>query len=267
MRMRFRANSGNNSAFNVTEAAIDDVQVVKACQSAFNTTAPDSDGDGIVNACDSCASDPLNDIDGDGVCGNTDKSPFVSDPAQADADGDGVGDAADNCRTTANSDQADNDGDGTGNVCDPDDDNDGTPDTTDPDDDNDGVLDASDNCPSARNPQQEDHDLDGTGDACDPDDGLITGVRFRGLTTLVWDKETGAASYNVYRGDLGHRALVPLASCFAHGLVTAFTSDLDLPLRGEGFFYLVTRKDGVGVESSPGYASDGTERTINNHCP
>jgi len=267
MRVRFRADSGSFSNLNVTEAAMDDFQVAKACLSAFNAGAPDSDRDGLVDACDSCPSDPLNDRDGDGVCGDMDKSPFAADPEQQDGDGDGVGDVSDNCPSVANADQADADLDGPGNACDDDDDGDGIPDASDPDDDEDGIADVLDNCPGARNPAQEDHGADGVGDACDPDDGLITGVEFRDRTTLAWDKEVGSVSYNVYRGDLGHPALVPLADCFASRIATAFAEDLDTPATGEGFFYLVTRRDQSGAESSPGYASDGTERMIQNHCP
>jgi choice-of-anchor B domain-containing protein len=267
MKVRFRADSGGMAQFSVTEAGIDDVQVVKACQSAFNPGALDADGDGTVSACDGCPSDPLDDTDGDGVCGDVDKSPFVYDPAQTDTDGDGVGDAADNCTGAANADQADTDGDGSGNTCDPDDDDDGTLDGADADDDGDGIDDVADNCPGAANLDQADHGGDGSGDACDPDDGLITGTRFRSPTVLEWSGENGSVVYNVYRGDLGHPALQPLASCFARRIVTTFTSDPEQPARGEGSFFLVTRRDGLGLESSPGYRSDGTERTISQPCP
>lgn len=267
MRVRFRAESGNFSNLNVTEAAVDDFQVVKACLAAFNPSAPDADKDGRVNACDACPNDPLDDRDGDGVCGDADLSPFAPDPGQADADADGVGDAADNCPATANADQADADRDGLGNACDGDDDEDGVADLDDPDDDQDGVVDVADNCPGAFNPAQDDHGGDGVGDACDPDDGLITGVGFRDRTTLVWDRESGSASYNVYRGDLGHPALLPLSDCFASRIATTFVEDLDTPASGEGFSYLVTRRDGAGAESSPGYDSEGVERTLNNRCP
>ncbi len=267
MKVRFRADGGGFPNISVTEAAMDDFQVVKACLAAFNATSPDADEDGRVDACDLCPSDPLDDRDGDGVCGNVDNSPFVSNPGQADGDADGVGDASDNCPSAANPDQADADRDGLGNACDDDDDADGVADLDDADDDDDGVADPSDNCAGVFNPGQEDHGADGAGDACDPDDGLITGVAFRDSRTIVWGAESGSASYNVYRADLGHPALVALADCFASRIGTTFTEDVDAPVNGEGFLYLVTRRDGGGTESSAGYASDGSERTLNDHCP
>lgn len=267
MKIRIRAIAGSSSTTGVVESAIDDVQLIKACLATFNPLALNDDGDALVNGCDPCQSDPLNDVDGDGVCGNTDRSPFRSDPGQADTDGDLVGDAADNCPSTVNADQADNDGDATGYACDADDDNDGINDAIDADDDGDGVADVSDNCPGARNPDQADHGgSSGAGDACDATDGLVTGERFLGKTILVWDKENGAATYNVYRGELGAAQLAPQASCFARGLVTTFTSDADLPRAGDGSFYLATAVVG-SIEQSPGYTSAGSERSIVTHCP
>jgi choice-of-anchor B domain-containing protein len=265
-RLRFVASGSANANFTLIEAAVDDVQFSKSCEAAFNAAATDTDGDGRVDGCDACPSDPLDDVDGDGICGDVDKSPFVADPGQADGDADGVGDAADNCPSIANAAQTDNDGDGTGNACDADDDNDGIPDATDPDIDGDGVANAVDNCPELSNSDQADHGGDGTGDACDLDDGLITGVRFHDAVTLTWDKESGSTSYNVYRGDLGAAALVRLASCFARRLVTIYTADREQPQLGDGFMYLVTRLSGSG-ESSPGHASNGAERQIDNKCP
>ena len=266
MKVRFRANSGTQTTA-VVEAAVDDIQLLPGCLAAFNPQAPDSDGDGQADACDVCPADGLNDADGDGVCGEVDLSPFASDPGQADADGDGVGDAADDCVLVADADQADNDRDGMGNACDPDDDNDGTDDALDSDDDGDGVLDGSDNCAGLSNSDQADHGSNGTGDVCDLADGLVNGLRFLpNKTTLVWKKESGSTSYNVYRGELGSAALLPYAACFLRGLATPFTDDPELPNPSDGSFYLVTRAAG-GVESSPGYASNGTERQILTRCP
>lgn len=268
MKIRVRASAGSASTTGVVEAALDDVQLVKACVARLNPLAANADGDGLVTACDACPSDPLNDVDGDGVCGNVDRSPFQSDPAQSDADGDLVGDAADNCPFVANADQVDNDRDATGNACDADDDNDGTADAADADDDGDGVVDASDNCPGLSNAAQINRDAPAAGDACDPDDGVVTGLRFLGKTTLTWDRENGASTYNLYRGEvgIGAEALVPQASCLAKGLVTAFASDPELPNPGDPAFYLATAVVG-GTERGFGYTSAGAARVILVHCP
>lgn len=266
LRVRFRAEPTTPYNFTVLEAGVDDFEIVKACRSRFNAGAADAERDGIVNGCDGCPADPANDADGDGVCGNLDNAPFASNPAQQDGDGDGVGDVADNCGSAPNPEQRDLDRDGQGDPCDLDLDGDGLADASDPDRDGDGVIDASDNCPEVPNGAQLDLDGDLEGNACDPSDGEIQGLRFVDPTRMTWEPEQGAASFNVYRGDLGAEALLSLAACKVSSLATRYDLDADLPIPGDGFFYLVSGEFGSG-EGTLGRKSTGVERSLQQLCP
>ncbi len=266
MKLRFRAEPSAPYNLTVLEAGVDDLELVRACRWRFNPQAPDSERDGTVDGCDACPADPADDADADGLCGNLDNAPFVSNASQADADADGVGDAADNCGALANGDQRDLDRDGLGDACDGDVDGDGIANASDPDRDDDGIADAADTCPSVPNAAQLDRDGDGEGDACDLDDGEVLGVRFAALDRIEWERENGSTGYDVYRGDLGAEALLNLATCRVAALATAYTIETDLPVPGDGFFYLVTRLLGA-VEGPLGKLSSGAERTIASHCP
>lgn len=266
LRVRFVGEPGSFSApFQVLECGVDDVDLVNGCLARFSPELPDVDGDGRVAACDACPFDSADDADGDGFCGDVDNTPFVASPGQEDGDADGVGDVADNCGAVANPGQEDQDGDGLGNACDPDLDGDGIADVADPDRDGDGVANAADRCPSLSDPLQLDSDGDGDGDLCDLDDGIVQGVRL-GVDLILWIPESGADTYDLYRGDLGAAVLAPLATCRRTGIVTPYLVEADLPLPEDGFFYIVTRTAG-GLEGSPGPASDGVERVLAVRCP
>ncbi len=265
MQIRFQAQSTGSSNFSVLEAAVDDIQITRACTPRFNDNATDGDADNLVDACDLCPADPDNDIDGDGLCGNVDNSPFDANADQIDTDLDEIGDASDNCEFDANPAQRDLDGDGIGDACDDDIDGDALLNGTDTDADNDGIDNPSDHCPTVPTAAQQDEDLDNIGNACDDDDALVQGLIVDG-NQIRWEPEVDADSYNVYRGDLGTPALLPLANCFANGLTTRYVNDLDIPTRGDGFFYLVSR-DAGGTEGSLGDQSNGALRVVNNACP
>jgi hypothetical protein len=268
IRVRLLATAGPfGPGLQVLECGVDDLDIVSGCLARFSPGLDDTDGDGTVDACDACPLDVANDTDGDGFCGDLDNTPFTASADQADADGDGVGDAADNCAGTVNRDQRDLDRDGTGDPCDVDADGDGLDDAIDPDDDNDGFDDDVDVCPSVPDGAQFDRDDDGTGDSCDADDGIVRGLRLGAGDLIVWEPETGADSYHLYRGELGAEILQPLAACRAASIPTEYYIDPDLPLPGgEGMFYLVTRVAG-GIEDTLGWKSSGEERFVNTPCP
>jgi hypothetical protein len=105
------------------------------------------------------------------------------------------------------------------------------------------------------------------------------GIRFESDTVrLFWAAAPTALSYSVYRG-----ALAELADDDEDGLPdggygecqnhldgdltdTAF-DDPELPLLGEGFFYLVALIDELGEESGLGTASNGQPRIPAVPCP
>lgn len=265
-KVRFQARPNTPYAQSVLEAGVDDFQVVRACRARFNSSLTDLDGDGAVDACDTCSRDGLDDADGDGICGDTDNAPRHANASQLDTDGDGVGDAGDNCLSVANAAQRDLDRDGLGDGCDSDLDGDSIANSADNDDDNDGVLDLADNCIDVANTLQGDRDSNATGDACDNNDGEVFGVRLSG-TRIDWEKESNSTGYNLYRGDLGASALLPLAACKIADLRTAYGIDLDLPSPADGFFYLVARRGSTGIEGPLGRKSNGAERVINSRCP
>lgn len=264
-RVRFQARPNTPYAQSVLECGVDDFDLVRACNPRFNPAVADADGDSNADPCDSCSLDGGNDQDGDGVCGDLDNAPRNANASQVDLDADGVGDAGDNCVSVANNAQRDLDRDGQGDACDADLDGDTVANLSDSDDDNDGVLDLSDNCIDAANALQLDRDRDNLGDTCDEDDDEVGGVRWR-AGQLEWEREVGATGYNLYRGDLGAPALLPLAACRIANLRTRYASDLELPTPGDGFFYLVSHRDSGG-EGALGKRSSGAERQITTRCP
>lgn len=266
LRIRFRAEAvGGLDNFRVLEAGVDDLDLVQACRARFNPAGGDSDSDGLIDPCDGCPLDPADDSDGDGVCGDTDNAPLVANPGQEDGDGDGVGDATDNCPATVNTAQRDLDRDGAGDACDADLDGDGTDDATDSDDDNDGVADDIDICPTVPDPGQPDMDSNGSGDLCDAGDGAVHNLRVNG-DRMSWEPEDGSDGYNLYRGDLGAKALLALAACRVAGVPVTWYQDLDQPAPSDGFFYLVSRTS-TGMEGTLGNGSEGTPRIVNARCP
>jgi choice-of-anchor B domain-containing protein len=265
VRVRFQADPFFAGPFDVLEAGVDALEIVRVCRAIFNPALTDGDRDGLIDVCDACPNDPGNDADGDGHCGELDNAPFVPNPQQTDGDGDGVGDEGDNCPTQPNPAQRDLDEDGLGNLCDADVDGDGLLDETESDRDGDRVPDAVDTCPTVPDRVQADLDGDGEGDLCDLDDGLITGLRVD-RDRIVWEPEAGTDAYNIYRGFLGDERLVPFAECDRSGITVAHTVADEAPGPGDGYFYLVTRIASA-QEDPPGRRSDGALRTILNACP
>ncbi|HJQ99160.1 MAG TPA: MopE-related protein [Candidatus Polarisedimenticolaceae bacterium] len=225
------------------------------CSGAFDDDAygVDSDADGLRNACDNCH--------------------LTANPAQTDTDADGAGDACDNCASIPNAGQADPDGDGRGSACD------NCPLVANPfqfDADLDGAGDGCDNCASDPNPSQSDIDADGSGDFCDLNDGLVyLYADYEGDDYVEWQQETGAASFNVYEGDLATLKATGVytqpsgsnANADRHcGVLDPWVADFEPLAVGTAKFALVTAVSG-GVEGGLGKDSHGVARPNVNPCP
>ena len=167
-----------------------------------------------------------------------------------DLDFDDVADSVDNCPAIPNTDQADADGDLVGNVC--------------------------DNCPAISNADQANDDGDAAGNLCDclPNDGTAFNIPHEiqnvGLlpdkTTIEWNSDAANSGsgtiYDVMRGNLVE---LPVGSgvsetCLESGSIDASSEDLETPLPGSGFYYIVRGVNNCGT-GTYGFASSNTERT------
>jgi cysteine-rich repeat protein len=92
-------------------------------------------------------------------------------------------------------------------------------------------------------------------------------LAFSDVQTLIWQdgSATGSDFFNLYRGDLGELGSGN-GACFQPTLGTATTTDAELPLLHDGFFYLVSGGNPVG-ESPLGRDSSDALRDNSSPCP
>ena len=155
----------------------------------------------------------------------------------ADVDLDGVPDRNDNCTAVANATQTDFDGDLAGDACDP-------------DDDNDALADVADCAPF---------------DANQGAAGEVGLLSVEG-SQLAWTPAARAETHDIQRGTLSGLALGDYGSCLVSQTAATTYADADLPVEGDGFFYLVRGHDaGCGGGGTLGTDSQGTPRPA--ACP
>ena len=101
-----------------------------------------------------------------------------------------------------------------------------------------------------------------------PPPGEVLGLRFTppGHSTLAWDPERSAGSFNVYRA-LVSTLPGTFGACLQSGIGGASTTDSGNPSSGAAYFYLVTAKNRLAEEGTKGYRSSGIERSNAAPCP
>ena len=89
--------------------------------------------------------------------------------------------------------------------------------------------------------------------------GEVLNLRSSNATTLTWNPEISAASYNLYRGD---RVNLPgnYGTKVQTGLTAPTTTDATSPSSGQCLIYLVTAINRLNEEGPKGYTSWGTLR-------
>ena len=87
------------------------------------------------------------------------------------------------------------------------------------------------------------------------------------LRTVPWAVDPTASVFlDCYRRDGSQVAISPTASTARPAATRNAGSPADEPAPGDGFQYLVTRTAG-GIEDTPGFKSDATERLVASACP
>jgi len=97
--------------------------------------------------------------------------------------------------------------------------------------------------------------------------GEVEGLRFAAADTLVWDIESAAVHYNLYRGALTALSPADYGSCLSSPVTGTVAADADTPLGGDGFAYLVTATSRIDEEGTLGADSGGTARANTSPCP
>lgn len=103
----------------------------------------------------------------------------------------------------------------------------------------------------------------GFGTACRPP-GIITGLHFAAIDTIMWDADSAAETYNLYRDKLGR--ITDYGACFKTGLTSPRAVDGELPGPGGAYFYLATAVNRLAEEGGKGSDSNGDTRE-GNWCP
>ncbi len=88
----------------------------------------------------------------------------------------------------------------------------------------------------------------------------VTGLRFASKTSLSWDAERSAGTYNLYRDAIASLPGLGFGTCLQPGLTSAGATDADPVPVGGGYFYLATAVNRLHEEGTKGFRSNGAER-------
>ena len=88
----------------------------------------------------------------------------------------------------------------------------------------------------------------------------MSGLRFTDATTLVWDPELSAGSYQLYEGLLTNPFDDTYGTCSQSGITGETTTVTADPAAGQGLFLLVTAENLLGEEGTKGTNSEDSER-------
>ncbi|HKB08959.1 MAG TPA: M64 family metallopeptidase [Candidatus Polarisedimenticolia bacterium] len=97
--------------------------------------------------------------------------------------------------------------------------------------------------------------------------GSAEPLRFTSLDTLVWEDgpESGATSYNIYRGDVTTLTGGDYGRCLLRDLGESTATEAAAPPAGVGWFYLVTGENSAG-EGPLGFDSSGNPLVNSSPC-
>ena len=96
--------------------------------------------------------------------------------------------------------------------------------------------------------------------------GEVDDLVFTSASTLEWNAQLAAGSYNLYRDLHSNLAGLGFGKCEQQQLTGTSATDGDPVPAGDAFFYLVTVTNRLGEEGSKGFQSDGSAR-LGNVCP
>ena len=108
--------------------------------------------------------------------------------------------------------------------------------------------------------------VDGGLVAAYPPPGEVQNQKWTNASNMTWDPEKSAGLYEVYKGLISG---LPggFGACFQSALASPATAEGATPPVGDGWFYLVTAKNGLGEEGTKGYQTGGAERGNSLPCP
>jgi hypothetical protein len=100
-----------------------------------------------------------------------------------------------------------------------------------------------------------------------PPPGEVLGLSFADEITIGWETEGSVGTYAIYRAATSTLPGLAYGACLDSSLTNESYTDLDEPLAGQSYFYLVTARNLLGEEGTKGYDSSGAERANPAPCP
>jgi hypothetical protein len=96
--------------------------------------------------------------------------------------------------------------------------------------------------------------------------GEVQSLRFLDKVNLAWNHEPSMGTYNLYRNTL---ATLPgnFGGCYQSALSQPQFGEIDMPLAGPGWFYLVTARNRLREEGTKGTMTGGAVRSNTSPCP
>lgn len=97
----------------------------------------------------------------------------------------------------------------------------------------------------------------------------VTGLLFLTNQAMMWNdaEKSVSPTYNLYRASVTTLPSLIYGSCEQQGLGSPTTTDADEPSPGDGYFYLATAENCIGLEGTKGFQGDGVTMRQGSVCP